>query len=312
MKVIVYLHNFPPGRYVGGELMTKKLLGALVERGHTVDIYVKDAKKQYTLDGMTIRPFSYFSPSVTKKYDVYVSHPEIAFVLNHHTARHNIPYIGIVHNTSPNTMRGLHRLEPHITIANSYDTLTQLPNPIKRPRQEVIYPPVVGIDQVNDTGTNITAINMSPTKGFDVVEHVAKKSLDFPFLAVRGGHGLQAHKVPSNIKVVPQTPDINPVCRDTCVFLHPSIAESYGMALAEMTVAGIPSVINRLPVSHEVMGSAGLYPHNKSEWVSMTHQLMMDQTFYDDHRQQAIERGIYLHEQSQESLDHWVHLMETV
>lgn len=312
MKVIVYLHNFPPGRYVGGELMTKRLLCHLVERGHTVDAYVLDAKKPYVIDGINVQPYSRFSPSQTKKYDLYISHPEIAFVLNHHTARHGIPYIGIVHNTTSNTMRGLSRLEPHITIANSYDTLTHLPRPTIRKRREIVYPPIAGITPVTDPGAYVTAVNMSSAKGFSAVDYVAKKLPDVEFLAVRGGHGLQATSVPDNITVIKQTPDINPVCQDTSVFLHPSLMESYGMTLAEMTVAGIPSVIRRLPVTHEVMGTTGLYPQNKAEWVSTVRALMTDQSFYDDARHAAQERGKYLVEQTQVSFDQWVRLVETI
>lgn len=311
VKILVHLRSYPPYRYVGGELTTKHLLEYAVQHGHDVDVFARDVKKEYIVNGVQIKPISLFKPNRAQKYDVYVSHPEIAFVLAQKVSRFGTPYVGIVHNTNQRTLNGLSRLQPDYTIANSEDTLARIPTPKASKPRTVLYPPVRHF-QPTVAGKSILSVNMSPDKGFPVVEHVAHHLPEFPFTAVVGGYGLQARVARANITVVPQTPDMAPIYADARILLHPSIRESYGMTLAEATVAGIPAIIKHLPTTHEVVGSAGVYPQNKDEWITMTRILMTEDNTYAEHRQHALERGQYLLKQSAEDLDRWLRILKNL
>lgn len=288
--------------------MTKTLLERLVVEGHHVDVFARDVKKKYTLCGVMVHPISHFPLNKANTYDLYISHPEIAFVLQQRIARFDTPYIGIVHNTNERTMKALARLEPHMTIANSADTLQRIPSSRTHRLRTVLYPPVRDF-QPTVAGKSILSVNMSPDKGFPVVEYVAHHLPEYEFDAVEGGHGLQATVFRQNMTVHKQTPDMAPIYANAKVLLHPSIRESYGMTLAEATVAGIPSVIKKLPTTHEVMGSAGTYPQNKDEWVSMTRILMTEPGTYAEHQQRTLERGKFLRQQSHDDLERWVRIV---
>lgn len=307
MKVTAYLYETPPHRYLGADLMMGRLLGALADRGHEVVIMTHVDHGFYVWNGIPVVPRHRTLPHPV---DVFVSIPELGRMAASFMPR--APYVAVCHNTGRNTMTGLERLRPQLVVANSH----QMARELARFAPLVVHPPI-DEDRIRpdiEDRTCITLVNLSPDKGVGVFYDMARRMPEKPFLGVVGGHGRQIRVRLPNVTTMAQTGSMGLVYARTKVLLFPSVSESYGMVAAEATTLGIPVLATRLPGIEEALGNAGWWidPRTSDDTEQILRSLMEDDVVYANAVQQAKERGVELHQRSEESLARWVQVVESL
>jgi hypothetical protein len=156
----------------------------------------------------------------------------------------------------------------------------------------IIVHPVVEPNRYRcETGSKITLVNPSPTKGAGTFKALAVQMPHREFLAVEGGYGEQAITAPGthprtaaigNIEWMAHTPDIREVFRKTKVLLMPSDYESYGRVGIEAACCGIPTVAHPTEGLKEAFGKAGIFidRNDLSAWYAEVERLMTDDLYY--------------------------------
>jgi len=309
MKVLAYLWSFPPLRYTGGELMTLELLEYLAGQGHDVAIYAHNAKQDTQYRGMTIQPSARLHYTVTRDYDVLVTHPEIR--VNEWQHVKHLPYVGIVHNVNPNTLRSLDRQPPTLTIVNSQYTRTHIPQSAVHHGAgvHIIHPPVL-IEPTDGPHDTYGVVNMSLEKGGAVLNVTAATLPDLRFLGVVGGHGLQVLHQPSNVTVVEPTPNMAGIYARMRALMFPTHSETYGKVVAEAMVCGVPVLASDLPAVREAGGDAVQYldPYEYDCWAKAVKR-MEDADTYGEWQARARARGLELRDDTARNLAHFEHLV---
>jgi glycosyltransferase involved in cell wall biosynthesis len=308
MKVLVYLHSYPPHRYTGGELMTAFLIEQLAKRGHTITLYVGDVEAEYERHGIIVRNAQYLRADIAQAHDVYITHPEIRTAVLSYVGK-RVPYVGIVHNTNVGTLRSLERQAPNLTIANSRWTLEHMPESVHTQGVMVVRPPVVTqpIDGPHDM---VTIVNLSHDKGGRALTYIAEQCPDIDFLGVVGGHGVQVTNQPSNVSIEGPTGVMGAIWGRTKTLIAPTKHESYGMAVAEALAGGIPVIVSDIPAMHEVCGDAAMYVKS-SDYMGWVAALTTMQTPYvhDEQSAKARERGNFLRAQTEDDVDRFEHAL---
>lgn len=297
LRILVFFWTFPPYRYVGGELMTIDLLKYLRARGHEITVYAKQIPKAYTYDGFDIERSVYLRRDIAENYDVLITHAEIRTSIMSHVRM--LPYVALVHNVAPPTIRSLDRQPPTLTIVNSEYTKSHVPIAAREHRlgPHIIQPPVL-IEPLDGPRDKIGIVNFSIEKGGDVLKYVAERNPDINFLAVVGGHGVQVdpHSLPSNVEIQYQTPDMAPVYARMRALMFPTRSETYGKVAAEATQFGIPLIVSDIPALHEVCGDAAIYldSHRYEQWSQKVRLLATHDTYHDRWSKLSAQRGLYL------------------
>ncbi len=312
MKILVYLWSYPPHRFTGGELMTADLLEYLVGQGHDVSVYAHEVKERYERNGVQIIPKGYLGHHVSREYDVFITHPEIRTGV--WSEVRDMPYIGIVHNTNPGTLRSIERHAPHLTIANSHYTRHQIPLVGHNTGMgvHVIHPPVL-IEPKKGTAEFVTAVNISLEKGGDVLNYIAHQNKGTRFLAVLGGHGLQVTNQPTNVQLNKPTNDMQSVYADTRVLLFPTHHDTYGKVVAEAMQFGIPVLASDVGGVPEVADDCAMLldPHQYEAW-SVALQSLDDPKVYAEWSKKSKQRGTTLKQRSLDDLERWGTLVTEV
>lgn len=125
----------------------------------------------------------------------------------------------------------------------------------------VVHPPVWAEDYAVTPGYAVTLINLMAEKGAAIFWRLAERNPDVPFLAVRGGWGAQVipPRLPMNVVLLENTPDMKEVYRRTRILLVPSDYESFGRVAVEAAVSGIPVLASLTPGLRESMGPLGAH-----------------------------------------------------
>lgn len=312
MNVLVYLHSFPPMRYVGGELMTLELLSYLVQRGHRVSVYVGEWDKRIpsTYRGMTVRSAAYLSAHVARQHDVFITHPEVRIAVWQHVR--GMPYVAVVHNVNAPTLRSLERYAPELTIVGSEYTRRHLPLVVKKKRVSVCPPPIC-VSQAPHTKIFNTTVNLSLEKGGRILQQMAAHLPQHKFLGVKGGHGQQILDQPSNVTIQEQTPDMTAVYGKTRVLIFPTRDETYGIVVSEAMQQGIPVLASNIPAVREAGGDAAIYlsPYDGPSWIEALRELD-DDTQYKHWAAKSQKRGDMLRQQAAANLASWESLLRDV
>jgi glycosyltransferase involved in cell wall biosynthesis len=292
--------------------MTADLLERLVVAGHEVSVYAYDVHKAYERNGVTIQNDGYLSRPNAMKADVFITHPEIRIGAWQYV--YDVPYIGIVHNTSPGTLRSLERKAPDLTIVNSHYTKHFVPLVAHNTGLgvHIIHPPVL-IEPKAGNPRWTTTINISLEKGGSVMNYLARQNPTDEFLGVLGGHGLQIEHHPSNVRINKPTSDMQSIYADTRLVLFPTHAETYGKVVAEAMQFGIPVLASDLAAVREVGGDSAIYldPYEYDSW-NLEYRRMNSPTYYDEWAGKSKERGVFLKERSEVDLQQWEHLVSEV
>ncbi len=305
MKVLAYLHSYPPYRYVGGEMMTARLLEELVLAGHEVTVCAEKSKTVYVRNGVHVIRASDVRPS---EFDLLITHPEIKKNI---WSTHHLPYIGIVHNLNPKTLLSLQISPPNLTIANSEYTAKGLPATVDG-AVEVIHPPVSL--EGTSTGEVFAMVNVSYSKGGRMLAELARANPDQQFVGVIGGHGRQ-HLAPgrANLRYMKAGDKMDALYSKTKALLFPTRSETYGMVVAEAMMYGIPVIASDLPGVREAGGDAPTYlsPIDFFSWDKEVKRI--SDSSHDLHaymsdlsRRQAVQ----LRWRAKQELEWWVRLVE--
>lgn len=304
MRIAAYLHYYPPLRYVGGELASAEFFEHLVGVGHKVDVYAKFVSTPYTRRGVRVMNSGFLGPVVARDYDLFVTHPEIRTEAMR-LADQRVPYVAIVHNTSAETLRSLERQAPDLTFANSEWTASKIPTSVEN--VHVVRPLSFRREYGHPPGEYVTMINLSVEKGVGMFSQLAQRHPLYNFIGVKGGYRTQteARELPPNVLVLEHTPNIEVAYRKTKVLLVPSLAEAYGMVVAEAMQYGIPVIASDLPGIREVGGDAPIYcaPEDYPAWSQSLDLLMGDPIEWAARSLRSTERGTYLYQRSRADLD---------
>lgn len=300
MTFLWSIHLYPPIHNCGAEYMAHGINKYLMSKGHKVRVLLHQAnkhkiKQQYTYEGVSVIPP--VNPEGTAKTaNVIITHLDYtkeSIFLGRKTGR---PVVQIVHNDIPYASINA---APEVAVVYNSEWIK---NKLNYPNKSFVLTPPCDY-RYYDTKVNteeneyITLINLDWNKGGEALTKIAKAMPDKKFLAVVGSYSYddrgQFTDQPGNVKVVPNTPDILSVYRQTRVLIMPSFYESWGRTATEAMCSGIPVVCSATPGLMENCGKAGIYVDdrdNVDQWVRWIKRLD-DKKFYKTASAKAKERS---------------------
>ena len=257
MRVLAWVHLYPPDHCAGAEMMLHELLLGLRERGHQVAV-ILDSSSEPEYEGVPLRVLdNRGSLDLINWADIVVTHLDRTGLVMDAVGNRR-PIVHLIHNDQ---QLKYHRVTPQyaqLVVANS----EWIRDAIRWPGETIVVPPPVHADRYRVArGDAITLVNLSEPKGANTFWEVAAAMPDRKFLGVIGGYGVQVvpKKVPSNVTVVPHTSNITEVYAKTKIVMMPSSYESWGRVGIEAAASGIPTVAHPTPGLKESLGDSGTF-----------------------------------------------------
>lgn len=306
MRVTAYLHSGPPARVVGGERMTMRLMAAAAAAGWDARVVVETATEETLADGVRVIPQrrQVDARLALDGADVLVTHPELARRIQ----RWPGAKVGIVHNLGRATVANSRRFAWSALVANGPVVAAALPHAtdVIYPPAEAPEPPTAGLPRAF-----VTVVNLSKEKGRDVAQAVADAHPRMPLLTVVGGHGVQVPLLGPRVTEVGHGPTLGLPLALTRVLLAPSESETYGMVVAEATLAGVPVVASDLPAHRDVLGPAGtFFPVGDGRAAARAvARLFNDREAWCGAARRARERAVALEQRREAGLAAWCGLL---
>jgi glycosyltransferase involved in cell wall biosynthesis len=286
LKVVAHVHGYPPDHNAGAEWMIHSILARLVDR-HNVDARVivsRPPRRNRAFEGVKVEMIrDQRRAAVRYRWaDVAITHLDATSLAMHQARRMSTPLVHLVHNDQQLTRNHGEKLCQGIIWNSTWlrDATQRVPDA----PSIVVYPPVwCDRYEVETTGNAVTLVNLYGPKGADVFYQVAKLLPHRSFLGVRGGYGYQVTPPDlANLRVIPNTPDIRRVWRETAVVVMPSVFESWGRVAVEAAAAGIPCVAAPTPGLVETgvpVAFADVDPADPNEWAEAIEELMHDDAY---------------------------------
>ncbi len=277
MRILWSIHLYPPNHNCGSEMVAHNVNKFLVSRGHHVRVILHQGNKQpYMYEGVEVLGATGHVDAY-RWADVIMTHLDFTqfTILMANEAKR--PLFHFVHNDTEyssiaSTSRG------NCVVYNSdwiKDKIGyKLPSFTLHPPCDIDYYNV-NEDPINNE--YITLVNLDQNKGGKILRDVAKAMPDRKFLGVIGGYSSpasigQVTDQPGNVKVVPNSPDILSVYKNTRVLLMPSAYESWGRTATEAMCNGIPVICTPTKGLKENCADAGIYVPARDERFSMAQQ----------------------------------------
>lgn len=273
MRILWSIHLYPPHHNCGSEAVAHAINKYLLKQGHHVRVILHQAKMHnidtpYMWEGVEV----FAPPSVRQENcldayrwaDVILTHLDFTaytIQMGHLVKR---PVINFIHNS--------HRYSSVETaFANNFVVYNS--NWIKEKLNynwpSMVFTPPCDwkhYDVCEDPSKNecITLIGLDENKGGNLLQEIAAAMPDRKFIGVVGSYSEPAKlgqfkDQPSNVEVVPNTPDILGVYRKTRILLMPSRYESWGRTATEAMCSGIPVICTPTPGLKENCADAGIY-----------------------------------------------------
>jgi len=313
MKVLCFVHLYPPDHNAGAEWMLHAINKFLIGKGHKIKVITRNGDMVTMKNGRRVHvplsgdkkfegvdilrqgevPYS----EIFKWADVVVTHLDMTGKALNLCNAFNKPLVHLIHNTSYNDVIVKIRPDLSSVVYNCFNTKKVLSYPFDN---VVLYPPVTASEyEVETNRKNITLINCWKEKGGNVLVELAKEMPDRKFLGVMGGYGDQVIGNCKNLNYEENTPYIRNVYKKTGVLLMPSSYESWGRTGIEAMASGIPVIAHPTPGLKESLGYAGLFAHrdNIGDWVKILRDLE-DETYYNKISEKCKKRA---HEVSKET-----------
>lgn len=288
MKILAYVHGYPPALNAGAEVMIHQILLDLKARGHEVTVMTQNpGAREY--DGIRISNSSL--PIYEQLFDwcdIVITHLNSTKDAINLAKKHGKKIVHLIHN---DFVYFLHKdYEYHVNgkinpddaalvVANSewvkHSINPEIPS-------IVVNPPTKPSKYKVDTSRQfITMINMAMDKGGWLLWKIAKQMPEKQFMAVKGGWGNQVILKLPNVTVVENTTDINSVYSRSRVVLMPSHYESWGRVAIEAACSGIPVIAASTPGLKESLGSSGIFVdnHEVNNWVDAIRSLDNPDTY---------------------------------
>jgi glycosyltransferase involved in cell wall biosynthesis len=283
LKVLAHLHMYPPHHNAGAELMLHTLLRDLVGKNHEVRVLVaKSPSGEYVHQGVTVSR-ARNKADLVKWFawaDVAVTHLDLTRQAMAFAGAQDVPLVHIVHNDRQLKHHGVTPQQAQLVVFNSKWIALKAE---WEGRSIVIRPPVIAEDYRTAPGAMLTLINLSASKGAELFYELARRLPRKRFLGVKGSYAHQVvpEKVPENVTIVENTPNIREVYSQTRVLLMPSDYESWGRVAIEAAASGIPTIAHPTQGLLESLSDAGIFADRTEadDWVT-TIRWLDDQWHY--------------------------------
>jgi len=274
LRIVARVHLMPPQHNAGAEHMLVSMLRPLVERGHDVSVWLSrygKAVEPYDYRGIRVVPLEarLDFPTAVRQADVLISHLECVPSTSALARGYGKPVVVLCHNTHRPTFRDMAAGNTALAVYNSRWMqaeaelfFAEYPRSVRPGGSIIVRPPVFADDYATKPGKAITLVNCNVEKGGRVLEELARRMPDQPFLAVRGAYGEQILPDLPNVEVLDHVDGADMrerVYARTRVLLMPSSYESWGRAGVEALASSIPVVAHPTPGLCESLGEAGVF-----------------------------------------------------
>lgn len=267
MRILSSIHLYPPAHNCGSEYYLHQLHRYLISKGHQVRVVLHQAKMHNILVPYEIAGVQVIGP--TSNLDTYrwanvmFTHLDythwtlgIAGVLDK-------PVVHFVHNDTP-----YHSIINTQANARVVYNSKWIAEKLNYNWPAMVLPPPVDVDYYNvcdnpEANEYITMISLNENKGGKLLYRIADAMPDKKFFGVIGSYDLQIIEQRPNVTIIPNTPHILSVYRNTRILLMPSRYESWGMTATEAMCSGIPVISTETPGLKENCSNAGLYIPNR-------------------------------------------------
>jgi glycosyltransferase involved in cell wall biosynthesis len=309
MKILAYVHGYPPNLNGGAEMMLHQMLLDLQKRGHQVDVITNNVGlKEY--EGVPLYDINDLRhENLIASSDLLFTHLVFTSKAIKLSKKYNKNVVHLLHNDydikNHDVVESAIRNPKSVAliVANSkwiQDTLKdQLPSIIVNP------PTRVEKYKTETTKEFVTLINLHGTKGGDLFWELAEKMPEMQFMGVKGGWGDPILKSGfSNVTILENTTDIKSVYAKTKILIMPSTYESWGRVAVEAACSGIPVIATPMPGPKESLGSAAIFADNQnfSEWYEAI-QTLNDESIYSEYSEAVQKRAEELDKEFDSQMD---------
>jgi len=275
MRLLWVIHLYPPKHNCGSELMAHHINRHLLSQGHEVRVILMQAKWHkvkvpFEYEGVRVIGDPLDNLDVYRWADALLTHLDFTRYAINIARMVRKPIVNFIHSHytyDPNPIPAA-KSDCHVVYNSRWvkETLNyDWPNMIMFPPCDPSYYNVCEDPWKNKA---ITMISLNENKGGYILHQVAKRMPYAKFIGVTGSYddgGLQGEIVDKiraecpNVEIVPNTPNILDVYRQTRVLLMPSRYESWGRTATEAMCNGIPVICTETKGLKENCGDAGLY-----------------------------------------------------
>lgn len=316
MKVVAYVHKYPPEHNAGAEMMLHAMLRDLVRRGHEALVYGAHLRARHNLDGVRAIPrtSARFLEREVAGADVIVTHLDETRRAIDFARRHGLPVVHLLHNDRQVDYHAIKPTDAALVVSNSAwiaDTI----GPGLRPKTIIVRPPVDPAEYRTTPGDRVTLLNLAPAKGGPLFFELAGMLPNVGFLGVRGAYASQAipKRVPPNVELLDNRPDVvEAVYSRTKLLLVPSSYESFGRVAIEASSSGIPVLAHPTEGLRESLGDAGVFLDRAKPklWRDAIVELLEDPDRYAELGARGRARADELAEESRRELDVFAEKLE--
>jgi glycosyltransferase involved in cell wall biosynthesis len=294
MKILAYVHGYPPTLNGGAEIMLHQVLLELKSRGHDVAV-ITDNPGAVEYEEILLFPVDENSSKEIELFnwcDLVFTHLDHSLRVIHLGKKYKKQVVHLVHNDwveilhKDYHLHENHKIDPEVAalaIANS----NWVKNTINPDIESIVVNPPTKLEKYRTETTKefVTLINLHGTKGGDLFWELAQKMPNVQFMGVKGGWGDSILKSGfSNVTILENTTDIKSVYAKTRILIMPSTYESWGRVAVEAACSGIPVIATPMPGPKESLGSAAIFAdtQNFSEWCEAI-QRLNDESIYSEY-----------------------------
>jgi len=261
MKILAYIHGYPPSHNAGAEWMLYDLVESLKEK-HDITIMTYKAVPG-SQKGVTIQEITPLDKYKFCDFDAVITHLDLT-----NKVYNIMKWIGhldrlylIIHNTIPYAI--CNRVNEFNVIYNSEYTAG-----MHYPQRNIICRPPLSVDRYKANRVEpdcITLVNCWDGKGGDILAELAQLMPDQKFIGVLGGYGKQVVSDAPNIEYVQNGANMADIYARTKIYIQPSTYESWGKAACEALCNDIPVICTDTPGLKESMAYAAIYPDRTAQ-----------------------------------------------
>lgn len=293
VKILAYVHRYPPLHNAGAEWMLHHTLKWMLNHGHEVRV-LTSLPATDLFDGVlvTARPNSRTVRRWAAWADVMVTHLDVTRFAVTTAVQARKPLVHLVHNHRQLAYHRVPASGAQLAVFNSQHlaNIVEWPGP-----QMVLYPPVPpdSYPPAKKLGDRVLFSNATGAKGADLVYALAEAMPDVGWTVVAGAYGVQMPPPPhlENVEVVAQRPDFPTLLAEAGLVVMPSSYETWGRVAVEGAVMGVPSVVADLPGMREA-GVAAAYLHVDADPSGHVGGRAVDHVQATDRTMRAWERAI--------------------
>lgn len=269
MRILWSIHLYPPQHNCGSEYVAHHVNKYLISRGHQVRVVLQRYNgPMYTYEGVEVFPATGRVDSYmwADRIFTHLDFTQFTILMAHQTKR---PLFHFIHNDIPyssiqNAVRGQYVVYNSDWIAKG----------IGYQHPAITLHPPCDVAQYNvnpdpKKSEYITLVSLNERKGGDMFRQIAEAMPERKFMGVVGSYDNPGPKklvqddiiaaMPSNVTIVPNSPDIQAVYRQTQLLLMPSDYESWGRTATEAMCNGIPVIVTPTDGLKENCGKAADY-----------------------------------------------------